>query len=405
MDLKTQSTTQPSFWSILIVFLRLGLTSFGGPIAHLGYFREEFVVKRNWLNDQTYVEIVALCQFLPGPTSSQVGMVLGFFQKRYLGLFAAWIGFTLPSAFILMVLSVLVSADNQLVPTGMIHGLKIVVVAVVAQAVWAMAKSICTENFKICLMALSTCAVLLFPSLIWTTLAVILISGVVGCIFFKPPASTFQDSYLMKADKRVAYASLTLFFVLLLALPFLQELFPSQWLGMLSTFYRAGSLVFGGGHVVLPLLQSEVIPKDWITSDVFLTGYGLTQAMPGPLFTFAAFIGASAVQSPNGIWGGMTCLIAIFLPSFLLVLGTLPFWSELKQNTKAKAALSGVNCGVVGILLASLYQPIWISSIATPVDFCFSLVAFVCLVYLKISPWLVVIATSTLFWASQLINF
>jgi chromate transporter len=395
---------QRSFWSILIIFLRLGLTSFGGPVAHLGYFREEFVAKRKWLDEHTYVEIVALCQFLPGPTSSQVGMVLGFFQKKYLGLLAAWLGFTLPSALFLMFLSRLVSGNTHLIPLGIIHGLKIVVVAVVSQAVWAMAKSICTDNFKICLMSISACIVLLFQSLIWSTLAVIFTSAIVGSIFLRTTQTIQDDLYLVYSDKKIAFFSLILFFTLLFGLPLLQELYPNQWLGMLSTFYRAGSLVFGGGHVVLPLLQSEVIPKGWVTGDTFLTGYGLTQAMPGPLFTFAAYIGSSASEGVNSVWGGLLCLIAIFLPSFLLVVGTLPFWGDLKQNARAKSALMGVNCGVVGILLAALYKPIWISAIGTPLDFCFGLAAFISLMYLKLPPWFVVLATSTLYWISQAIN-
>lgn len=398
MELNTQSTKQLSFWAILMIFLRLGLTSFGGPVAHLGYFREEFVAKRKWLSEQSYADVVSLCQFLPGPASSQVGMVLGYSQKGYSGVLAAWLGFTMPSAIALILFAYGVSNHSQWISPDVIHGLKVVAVAVVAQAVWGMAKNLCPDVARITMMTIAACLMLVFPSFIWGQIAVIIAAGIFGAFFFAPKQVAEHESLPIQMSHHVGLIWIALFFGLLFALPVLQDLYPSQALAMTSAFYRAGSLVFGGGHVVLPLLQAEVVPNGWVSNETFLAGYGATQAMPGPLFTFAAFLGASVTNSPTGWVGGMICLLAIFAPSFLLVAGTLPFWETLRRNVRVQAALMGVNAAVVGILLSALYQPVWTSAILKPSDFCLGLIAFVALMYWKVAPWIVVVATGLLAW-------
>jgi chromate transporter len=385
------------FWSILLIFLRLGLTSFGGPVAHLGYFREELVTKRKWLSEKSYADVVSLCQFLPGPASSQVGMVLGYSQKGYLGVLAAWLGFTLPSAIVLILFAYGIT-HSQWISSDVIHGLKVAAVAIVAQAVWGMAKNLCPDLVRIVLMLIAACLMFIFPSFIWGQMAVIIAAGIFGALYFAPKQVAKHESLPIQMSHTAGFIWITLFFILLFALPALQDVYSNQALSMTSTFYRAGSLVFGGGHVVLPLLQAEVVPAGWVTNDIFMAGYGATQAMPGPLFTFAAFLGSAATNSPTGWAGGVLCLVAIFAPSFLLVAGTLPFWETLRRRVRVQAALMGVNAAVVGILLSALYQPVWTSAILKPSDFCLALIAFVALMYWKIAPWLVVVGTGALAW-------
>lgn len=389
-------------WSVFLIFLRLGLTSFGGPVAHLGYFREEFVTRRQWLSDRSYADLVALCQFLPGPASSQVGLALGFSRAGYSGALAAWTGFTMPSAIALILFAIGISHLGNTFSAGAIQGLKIVAVAVVAQAVWGMARSLCTDAPRITLMMLSTCAVLLMPT-VWSQVGVIVLAGIAGILLFKPAQLAPHDPLPIHISRRTGGFWLGVFFVLLIALPLASEVFPGQTLAIVDAFYRAGSLVFGGGHVVLPLLQTEVVPTGWVGEEVFLAGYGATQAMPGPLFTFAAFLGASMNAAPTGWTGGMIALIAIFIPSFLLVIGALPFWESLRQNLRTQAALSGINAAVVGLLLAALYQPVWTSAILSAQDFGLALVAFVALMFWKLPAWLVVIAGGAAGWIISLI--
>ena len=386
------------FWSILLIFLRLGLTSFGGPVAHLGYFREELVTKRKWLSEKSYADVVSLCQFLPGPASSQVGMVLGYSQKGYLGVLAAWLGFTLPSAIVLILFAYGITNHSQWVSTDVILGLKIVAVAIVAQAVWGMAKNLCPDLVRIVLMLTAACLMLLFPSFIWGQIAVIIAAGIFGALYFAPKQVAKHEPLPIQMSHTAGFIWITLFFILLFALPALQDFYSNQVLAMTSAFYRAGSLVFGGGHVVLPLLQAEVVPAGWVTNDTFMVGYGATQAMPGPLFTFAAFLGSATTNSPTGWVGGVLCLVAIFIPSFLLVAGTLPFWETLRRRVRIQAALMGVNAAVVGILLSALYQPVWTSAILKPSDFCLAVIAFVALMYWKIAPLLVVVGTAAIAW-------
>ncbi|MFC4158436.1 chromate efflux transporter [Chitinimonas lacunae] len=394
-------TTQPdrSPWAVFLIFLRLGLTSFGGPVAHLGYFRAEFVTRRQWLTERSYADLVALCQFLPGPASSQVGIALGLSRSGYLGAVAAWAGFTLPSALLLILFALGIANYGQAMPSGMLHGLKIVAVAVVAQAVWGMARQLCPDAPRITIMVAAACLVLLVPS-IWGQVGVIVMAAVIGLLRFKPPPEARHDPLPIAIGRRVGLVWLLLFLALLMGLPLLTVWFPHQALSMVDAFYRAGSLVFGGGHVVLPLLQAEVVPSGWVGNDTFLAGYGAAQAVPGPLFTFAAFLGASMNQTPSGWLGGSICLLAIFVPSFLLVMGALPFWEHLRRHTHTQAALSGINAAVVGLLLAALYQPVWISAIHAPRDFGLALVALVALMFWKLPPWLVVVCSGVVGWLS-----
>lgn len=384
--------TDHSPWAVFLIFLRLGLTSFGGPIAHLGYFRDEFVTRRQWLTERSYADLVALCQFLPGPASSQVGIAIGLSRSGYAGALAAWAGFTLPSAIALILFALGIASYGDAMPSGVLHGLKVVAVAVVVQAVWGMARNLCPDAPRITVMAAATCFVLLVPSA-WGQVGVIAVAAVIGLLLFKPQQGAAHDPLPIAMRRRVGLFWLTLFFALLTGLPLLTAMFPSQTLAMVDAFYRAGSLVFGGGHVVLPLLQAEVVPSGWVSNDAFLAGYGAAQAVPGPLFTFAAFLGASMNQVPAGWLGGLVCLLAIFVPSFLLVVGALPFWERLRRNTRTQAALLGINAAVVGLLLAALYQPVWTSAIHAPQDFGLALVALVALMFWKLPPWLVVVGS------------
>lgn len=384
-------------WAVFLAFLRLGLTSFGGPVAHLGYFRAEFVQRRQWLTERSYADLVALCQFLPGPASSQVGMALGLSRAGYPGALAAWLGFTLPSAIALTLFALGIAHHGDVLPTGALHGLKVVAVAVVAQAVWGMARRLCPDVPRITLMVLASCAVLLLPST-WGAIAVITVAGAIGLILGKSDQVNDRAPLPVSVSRRVSGMLLLAFVLLLAGLPLWQAFDPGPTLALFDAFYRAGSLVFGGGHVVLPLLQGEVVPSGWVGNDAFLAGYGAAQAVPGPLFTFAAFLGASMTQGPSGWLGAGLCLFAIFLPSFLLVVGVMPFWETLRHSVKTQAALAAINAAVVGILLAALYQPVWLSAIHQSQDFGLALLAFVALAYWKLPPWLVVIACGAIGW-------
>lgn len=377
-------------WTIFLVFLRLGLTSFGGPIAHLGYFRDEFVQRRRWLDERSYADLVALCQFLPGPASSQVGLAIGLLRGGYRGSLAAWAGFTLPSAIALTLFALGIATWGDALPSGILQGLKIVAVAVVAQAVWGMARTLCTDGPRIAIALAAASTVLLLP-LIWSQVAVIATAGLIGLIVFRPATTEAHVALPVAVKRRAALTALALFFTLLILLPLVASGTNNPLLALLDAFYRAGALVFGGGHVVLPLLQAEVVQPGWVDRDTFLAGYGAAQAVPGPLFTFAAFLGASMNEAPNGLLGAAVCLIAVFVPSFLLVIGVLPFWERLRSNRRAQAALAAVNAAVVGLLLAALYDPVWTSGIKAPEHFALALLALAALMYWKLPPWLVVI--------------
>jgi len=381
----------PGTWSeVLMVFLRLGLTSFGGPIAHLGYFREEFVGKRRWLDDRTYADLVALCQFLPGPASSQVGIAIGLSRAGYAGALAAWTGFTLPSAIALVIFAYGVDALAGAGGTGWMHGLKVAAVAVVAQAVLSMMRSLTPDAQRATIAVVAAMVVLALPSAI-TQVGAIAAGGLVGIMLLRSDAPTDHVSLPLAIGRRTGAVMLVLFFVLLIGLPLLASASTSHGLKLVDAFYRAGSLVFGGGHVILPLLKESVVSTGWATNDAFLAGYGATQAVPGPLTTFAAYLGVVMKPEPHGLVGAALCLVAVFLPSFFLVFGALPFWEELRRRKAAQGAMRGVNAAVVGILLAALYDPVWTAGITSPLDFALGVGAFLLLFMWKTPPWLVVI--------------
>ena len=391
-----QSTTPRSRVPVLAVFttfLKLGLTSFGGPIAHLGYFREEFVERKKWIEDRVYADLVALCQFTPGPASSKVGIGIGLAKAGLPGAFAAWLAFTLPSALALLLFAYGVEAFAGDLNAGWLHGLKVVAVAVVAQAVWGMAKNLTPDPPRFTL-AIAAAAIAMF----WPTsagqVAAILFGATVGHVLLRPKQMEDHVPMGISLGKTAGAFCLAMFFGLLVALPALNAAYPSQSLALFDSFYRAGSLVFGGGHVVLPLLQTEVVPPGWVGNDAFLAGYGAAQAVPGPLFTFSAYLGAIMGPEPNGWRGALLCLAAIFLPSFLLVIGVLPFWDDLRRFRAVRSALTGVNAAAVGLLLAALYHPVWTSGILSSADFALGLAAFALLVFWKVPPWLVVILSA-----------
>jgi chromate transporter len=367
---------------IFSAFLKLGLTSFGGPVAHLGYFRIEFVERRKWLSEESYADLVALCQFLPGPASSQVGISIGLLRG---GALAAWTAFTLPSAIALVLFAYGIAAFENHFGGGWLHGLKVAAVAVVALAILGMARTLTPDRMRITLAIAAMVLALALPSA-WGQVAGILLGGCVGWLCIKGKMSDDQSVLPLPISRRAGVAMLVVFAALLISLPLVSAATDSPSLKLFDIFYRVGSLVFGGGHVVLPLLKAEVVPA-LVNSDNFLAGYGAAQAVPGPLFTFAAYLGA--------VMGGWTiavvCLAGIFLPSFLLVIGVLPFWDALRRKPAAQAILAGVNASVVGLLLAAFYDPVWTAGITNSYDYVLGLCAFVLLFLWKAPPWLVVI--------------
>jgi chromate transporter len=383
---------------VLQAFLKLGLTSFGGPVAHLGYFRAEFVDRRKWLDDKSFSDLVALCQFLPGPASSQVGFALGLGRAGWLGALAAWAGFTLPSAIALVLFAFGVARWSGVAASGAVHGLKVAAVAVVAQAVWGMAKSLCPDRARAALAVVATLLVLVVPSALGQ-IAAIALGAAVGLWALRLghlPVAQHRDYGVSRA---VGSVLLVLYGALLLLLPAVAAASGSMVLSAISVFYKAGALVFGGGHVVLPLLQAGVVPPGWVTNDSFLAGYGAAQAVPGPLFTFSAYLGA-IMPAPLGGWvGGLALLLAIFAPAVLLVAGALPFWESLRQRDAVQRAMAGINAAVVGVLGAALYDPVWTSAIHGRADFGLALAAFGALVYGRVSPVLVVAGAALAGWA------
>ncbi len=375
---------------VFTAFLKLGVTSFGGPIAHLGYFRDELVVRRKWIDDAGYADLVALCQFLPGPASSQVGFALGLLRAGPLGALAAWTAFTLPSAILLLLFAMVAASIEGPVGTGLLHGLKIVAVAVVAQAVWGMAKNLAPDRQRASIALVGIICVVFVAGAFGQILALAL--GAIAGLFFCRSEAARQASHLaFRVPKSVGYIALATFALLLAFLPVFAAMAGSQGLSLFDAFYRAGALVFGGGHVVLPLLQSAVVSTGWVTEDAFIAGYGATQAVPGPLFTFAAYLGAVVGPQPNGIAGAVIALVAIFLPGMLLLVGALPFWEGFRKHLLAQAAMRGANAAVVGILGAALYDPVWTSAIFMPKDFALALTGFILLTVWKTPPWIVVV--------------
>jgi chromate transporter len=382
---------------VLAVCTRLGFTSFGGPIAHLGYFHEEFVVRRRWLDERRYADLVALCQFLPGPASSQVGIAVGYGRAGVLGALAAWLGFTLPSAIVLVLVAFGVQAAGDVASAPWLAGLKIVAVAVVAHALWGMATKLTPDRPRITIALVAAAVALLWPTSVGQ-IGLIVAGGLIGVWRFRPaegaPASTGASSGGIR--RRTGAVLLGLFAALLVTLPALREATGSFEVALVDSFYRSGSLVFGGGHVVLPLLQAEVVPPGWLDDETFIAGYGAAQAVPGPLFTFAAYLGALAGPGSASVGLAALALVAVFLPSFLLVLGVLPFWDALRAAPRVQAALMGVNAVVVGLLLAAFYHPVWTSAIRDPLDVAIALGAFLALAIYRLPPWLVVVATAAL---------
>jgi chromate transporter len=377
---------------VLAVATRLGLTSFGGPIAHLGYFREEYVVRRRWLDERAYADLVALCQVLPGPASSQVGIGIGTMRAGWRGGLLAWVGFTLPSAIALTAFAYAVDRFD-VADAGWLHGLQVVAVAVVAQAVWGMARQFCTDRTRATIAVLATLAALAVPTAAGQAL-VIAVAGLAGWALLPAGEPLTEPPPGRSLGRGVAAACLALFALLLAGLPLLSRVSPAPVVALVYSFYRAGALVFGGGHVVLPLLHAVVVPPGWLTDSQFLAGYGAAQAVPGPLFTFAAYLGAARAPAPHGVAGAAIALGAIFLPSFLLVWGALPFWDTVRAHPGFQRALRGINAAVVGILLAALYDPVWTSAILRPADFGLALAAGTLLMVWKLPPWLVVILTA-----------
>ncbi len=376
-----------ALFEILFVSTKLGLTSFGGPVAHLGYFHAEYIHRRKWMDEKSYADLVALCQFLPGPASSQVGIGIGVMRAGVLGGIFSFIGFTLPSVLALILFASLLHTFD-VANAGWIHGLKIVAVVVVAHAIIGMANKL-TPDLKRRTIALFALVITLIWQTAFTQVSVILLAGIIGYFMYRNENMEKAESIKnFRISHKIGYICLSLFFGLLIILPILRKLFPNDWIALFDSFYRSGSLVFGGGHVVLPLLEQEFVRSAWLTSEQFLAGYGATQAVPGPLFTFAAYIGTVI----HGWQGGLFATFAIFLPAFLLILGTLPFWDTLRKNPSIKNALMGVNASVVGILISAFYTPIWTSSILRPIDFALAAMLFSMLVFWKLPPWMIVLS-------------
>jgi chromate transporter len=396
-----QPSRSGSVLEVFLAFLRLGFTCFGGPIAHLGYFRTEFVERRRWLDDRSYSDLVSLCQFLPGPASSQVGMALGLARAGGLGSLAAWAGFTLPSAAALILFAYGVGEYASLADSGAVHGLKVVAVAIVAQAVWGMAKTLCPDPRRAGFAIFAALLTLALPSA-FGQIAAMLVCGLLGYCLLRLAPQHVAHHHDYRVSKTVGIGALILFVALLAALPIWASVSGLPLAHLLAGFYRAGALVFGGGHVVLPLLQSTVVPMHVVSNADFVAGYGATQAVPGPLFTFAAYLGTVMTGPLSGWAGGLVFLLVLFLPAYLLLMGALPFWALLRRRTAIQSAVAGVNAGVVGVLLSALYDPVWTSAIHSRADFGLALAAFGLLVYARTSPVMVVGAAALAGWVLSL---
>ncbi len=387
----TTAETRGNAAEVFRAFLRLGLTCFGGPIAHLGYFREEFVVRRRWLDERTYADLVALCQFLPGPASSQVGFSIGLLRARYLGALAAWTGFTLPSAIVLVLFAYGAGALHGAFGEGLLHGLRLVAVAIVAQAIWGMARTLCPDRERASI-ATVVALIILFSNSPVAQIGAILLGGIAGYWLCRGTSESAEGHIAIPVSRPLGVAALSAFVILLAGLPLLRAATGAPGVALFEAFYRSGALVFGGGHVVLPLLRQAFVGPGWISDDAFLAGYGAAQAVPGPLFTFAAYLGAVVDTSPHGVPGAILGLIGIFVPGMLVLTGTLPFWDSFRKRGSAQAMMRGVNAAVVGLLGAALYNPLWVTSVKTPGDFGLALAGFVLLTGWRTPPLVVVVA-------------
>jgi chromate transporter len=375
---------------VFLTFLKLGVTAFGGPVAHIGYFREELVIRRRWLDDAAYADLVALCQFLPGPASSQVGFSLGLVRAGYWGGLSAWTGFTLPSALLMTAFAFGVGSLAGPVGAGLLHGLKLVAVAIVAQAVWGMARTLCPDRPRAAIGALVAVSILWSNSSLAQIVAIVF-GGIMGLWLCRDSGALPAGALVVPVSRRTGVLALAVFLLLLVGLPLLRAASSVPGLTLFEAFYRSGALVFGGGHVVLPMLRDAVVSPGWVSDGTFLAGYGAAQALPGPLFTFAAYLGAVAAPSPHGVIGAAIALVAIFLPGILVLLGTLSFWNTLRSRSETLALVRGINAAVVGILAAALYSPVWINAVVTARDASVALVGFVLLTAWRTRPIVVVV--------------
>jgi chromate transporter len=383
---------------VFLAFAKLGVSCFGGPIAHIGYFRQEFVVRRRWLDEAAYADLVALCQFLPGPASSQVGFSLGLTRAGWLGGLAAWTGFTLPSAIILVLFAFGAGALAGPAGIGLLHGLKLVAVAIVAQAVWGMARTLCPDRERASIAVVATLIILFSASSI-AQIGAIVFGGIAGLLLCRAAAARPQElqpqeQMSVPVSRTASVLALVMFFLLLAGLPIVSRITHSQAIALADAFYRSGALVFGGGHVVLPLLREATVAHGWVSDDAFLAGYGAAQAVPGPLFTFSAYLGAVMRPFPNGVVGAAVSLVSIFVPGMLALVGTLPFWESFRRRIWAQAVMRGVNAAVVGLLGAALYNPVWTTSVSAPGDLGIALVGFVLLTVWRAPPLLVVVVSA-----------
>lgn len=392
---------RPRFLEVFLVFLRLGLTSFGGPIAHLGYFHDEFVKRRKWIDEHSYADLVALCQFLPGPASSQVGIAIGLHRAGLLGAFAAWTGFTLPSALILVAFGFGVTSFHGQMGEGVLHGLKLVAVPIVAQALWGMGTKLCTDKIRATIAIVGSVLASTLP-FGFGQVIVIVLAGLAGLALLTDPSLLPHVPMKTNISRSMAALILAAFGVLLLLLPLTANVSGMQPLKLFDSFFRAGSLVFGGGHVVLPLLKSEVVSPGWVSADAFMAGYGAAQATPGPLFAFTAYLGTVSQVPPSGLRGALICLVAAFSPSFFLVFGALPFWEQIRKYDRMRSAMQGISAVVVGLLLSAFYNPVWTSAIFSARDFGLAAVGFLLLVFWRTPSWAVVLLCATV---SGLLSF
>lgn len=393
-DISVDQRSRPgSPLEVLLVFLKLGLTCFGGPIAHIGYFRDEFVLRRKWIDEHAYADLVGLCQFLPGPASSQVGFSIGLMRAGYLGALAAWTGFTLPSAAILVLFAYGAGALSGPLGAGLLHGLKLTAVAIVAQAVWGMARNLCPDRARASI-AVAAALIVLFGATSLAQIGAIVLGGLAGFWLCRSAAAAPSGHVEIPVSRTAGLIALVMFFVLLAGLPALRGLTGSAGVALADAFYRSGALVFGGGHVVLPLLREAFVAPGWLSDDAFLAGYGAAQAVPGPLFSFAAYLGTAVALQPHGLAGAFLGLVGIFLPGILILLGALPFWDSLRKRTGAQAMMRGINAAVVGILGAALYDPVWTTTVHSPRDVGIALAGFVLLIVWRAPPLVVVIFTA-----------
>lgn len=391
---EAKDSESSSVTDVLLAFLKLGLTSFGGPIAHLGYFREEFVVRRRWLDEQAYADLVAICQFVPGPASSQVGFAIGLMRAGYLGAIAAWAAFTLPSAAALVLFAQGLGSLNTPVGAGVLHGLKIVAVAIVAQAIWGMARTLCPDRQRASIAVVAT-LIVVFSASALGQIAAIVFGAVCGMVFCRAESVAAAPSRLNTSVSRpMGIVAIALFFTLVAILPMLSRSTASDTVSLFDAFFRAGALVFGGGHVVLPLLRDGFVGSGLVANDAFLAGYGAAQAVPGPLFTFSAYLGAVAETSLPVLAAVACALLGIFLPGMLILIGVLPFWRRLQHSSGARRSMAGVNAAVVGLLIAAFYDPVWTTTVSSGLDFGIALIGFALLTIWRTPPWAVVMVTA-----------